>query len=128
MGLASFVASHLLEVNWHKTEDLRRPYRSADRSPCRRQEAKGTGLVVYADDVPTSSTHEKMVNKLIFADKKRKTQASLFTPDPAEYSRQLNLTIRGQRLKITRHPKILGLTFDTKLNFTEHVKFTKDKA
>ena len=105
---------------------------------------KGTGLVVYADDVTLSSTHEKIsiaesnaqdyldriiawmeANNLILADK---TQASLFTPDPAEYSRALNLNIKGNPLETTHHPKILGLTFDKRLNFNEHVKVIEGRA
>ncbi|MEL7523123.1 MAG: hypothetical protein AAGJ80_16170, partial [Cyanobacteria bacterium J06553_1] len=105
---------------------------------------KGMELDVYADDVTLLSTHEKVKaaetnaqqylnqvikwmkdNNLILADK---TQATLFTPDPAEYSYQLNLKIDGTRLKTTPNPKVLGLTFDPKLNFTEHTKLTEEKA
>ena len=64
-------------------------------------------------------------NDLILADK---TQATLFTPDPHEYDRQLNLYIDGNRLETTKHPTILGLTFDPKLTFNEHLKRTENKA
>ena len=99
---------------------------------------KGQGLVVYADDVNMTSTHEKVKiaernaqiylnkivdwikeNKLLLADK---TQVTLFTPDPAEYNKNLNIKLEGQRIKTTKNPKILGLTFDPKLTFSEHIK------
>ena len=101
-------------------------------------------LVVYADDITLLSSHEKTEiaelhaqqyldqvlqwmkdNDLILADK---TQATLFTPDPHEYDRQLNLYIDGNRLETTKHPTILGLTFDPKLTFNEHLKRTENKA
>ena len=107
-------------------------------------ETNGTGLSVYADDVTMSSSHHRIEiaeanaqeyldriitwldeNNLILADK---TQATLLTPDPAEYNRQLNLTIKGKRIETTKHSKILGLIFDPKLNFSEHIKETEDKA
>ena len=52
-----------------------------------------------------------------------KTMTTLFTPDPAEYRDELSL-----RLPTIRNPKILGLTFDPKLTFSEHIKTSKDKA
>ena len=104
----------------------------------------GTGLVVYADDVTLTSTHVVVkvaehnaqeylnriiewmdINKLLLADK---TQASLFTPDPAEYNYRLNLQIKGQTIDTTKNPNILGLTYDPKLTFNEHIKSTEAKA
>ena len=52
----------------------------------------------------------------------------LFTPDPAEYSNNLNLTIDHTIQPTTNNPKILGLTLDTKLTYNEHIKQTKAKA
>ena len=62
---------------------------------------------------------------LLLADK---TQATLFTPDPYEYNHALNLHINGTRIKTTKRPTILGLTFDPKLKFHEHIKNTEKKA
>ena len=106
--------------------------------------SKGLELDVYADDVTLSSSHEKVKtaethaqtyldetvgwideNKLLLADK---TQASLLTPDPAEYKYKLNLKIKGEQLETTKNPHILGLTFDPQLTFAEHVKNTVDTA
>ena len=105
---------------------------------------KGLDLDVYADDVTLSSSHEKIKtaetnaqtyldetvtwiedNNLLLADK---TQATLLTPDPAEYNYVLNLKIKGESLETTKNPKILGLTFDPKLTFAEHVKNTEDTS
>ena len=41
---------------------------------------------------------------------------------------QLNLTINGSRIETTHHPKILGMTFDPKLTFSEHINATEEKA
>ena len=57
-----------------------------------------------------------------------KTQATLFAPDPAEYSKSLNLYIDNNLLATNPFPKILGLNFDPKLTFSEHIKYTKTKA
>ncbi|MEL6804603.1 MAG: hypothetical protein AAFO91_12575, partial [Bacteroidota bacterium] len=57
-----------------------------------------------------------------------KTQATLFTPDPAEYSKSLNLTIEDNLLTTNPFPTILGLTFDPKITFANHSKNTKSKA
>ena len=64
-------------------------------------------------------------NNLILADK---TQATVFSSDSAEYNHQLNLHINGVQLETVKHPKILGLHFDPKLTFNEHVKKTEAKA
>ena len=53
---------------------------------------------------------------------------TLFTPDPAEYRDELLLQLDNTRLPTIRNPKILGLTFDPKLTFSEHIKTSKDKA
>ena len=57
-----------------------------------------------------------------------KTMTTLFTPDPAEYRDELSLQLDNTRLPTIRNPKILGLTFDPKLTFNEHIKTLKDKA
>ena len=57
-----------------------------------------------------------------------KTMTKLFTPDPAEYRDELSLQLDNTRLPTIRNPKILGLTFDPKLTFNEHIKTSKDKA
>ena len=57
-----------------------------------------------------------------------KTMTTLFTPDPAEYRDELSLQLDNARLPTIRNPKILGLTFDPKLTFNEHIKTSKDKA
>ena len=57
-----------------------------------------------------------------------KTQTTLFTPDPAEYSVNLNLTIDDTRLPMERHPTILGLTLDPKMTFNQHVTNMTYKA
>ena len=57
-------------------------------------------------------------NRLILADK---TQATLFTPDPFEYEHRLRIQINGIQLETKKHPNILSLEFDPKLNFNKLV-------
>ena len=52
----------------------------------------------------------------------------LFTPDPAEYSTTLSLKLNNQTLPTTKHPKILGITLDSKLTFSQHISVTITKA
>src|SRR6188508_2977165 len=56
-----------------------------------------------------------------------KSTATLFTPDPVEYETILNLTINNTIIPTIKTPKILGLTFDPKLNFG-NVRITKENA
>ena len=102
-------------------------------------------MITYADDITITATHPKQQiaqqqiqtylndivqwtknNKLIL--NTNKTQTTLFTPDPAEYSLKLNLNIDNNPLETNIHPKILGLTLDPKLTYNEHIKQTKTKA
>src|SRR6476661_1055901 len=57
-----------------------------------------------------------------------KSTATLFTPDPAEYNKTLNLRINNTLIPTVKNPKILGVTLAPKLNFAEHTRITKDKA
>ena len=57
-----------------------------------------------------------------------KTMTTLFTPDPAEYSKQLRLKIDNITLPTETHPKILGLTLDPKLTFNRHIENSSTKA
>ena len=53
---------------------------------------------------------------------------TLLTPDPAEYNTQLGLHIDNTILPMTTHPKILGLTLDSKLTYNRHIDLTATKA
>ena len=88
-------------------------------------------VMAYADDITITSTHTstsaakkyiqpylhkvfawtKQNNLLLNPDK---TTCTLFTPDPAEYTSNLDLTINNKALPMATHPKVLGLTLDPK--------------
>ena len=90
-------------------------------------------VMAYADDITITSTHTstsaakkyiqpylhkvfawtKQNNLLLNSDK---TTCTLFTPDPAEYTSNLDLIINNKALPMATHPKVLGLTLDPKLN------------
>ena len=53
---------------------------------------------------------------------------TLFTPDPAESSHNLSLTINNTTIPTIRNPKILGVTFDPKLTFSTHINTIAEKA
>src|SRR6187399_2947091 len=57
-----------------------------------------------------------------------KSTATLFTLDQSETDKKLNLTINNILIPTVQHPKILGLTFDPKLNFLQHQKNIIEKA
>ena len=57
-----------------------------------------------------------------------KTTTTLFAPDPAEYSTTLSLKLSNQTLPTTKLPKILGITLDPKLTFSQHINVTITKA
>ena len=49
------------------------------------------------------------------------TTCTLFTPDPAEYTSNLDLQIHNRALPMATHPKVLGLTLDPKLTYRTHI-------
>ena len=94
-------------------------------------------VMAYADDITITSTHTstsaakkyiqpylhkvfawtKQNNLLLNPDK---TTCTLLTPDPAEYTSNLDLTINYKTLPMATHPKVLGLTLDPKLTYNTH--------
>ena len=95
-------------------------------------------VIAYADDITITSTHTstsaakkyiqpylhkkfawtKQNNPLLNPDK---TTCTLFTPDPAEYTSNLGLTINDKALPMAMHPNVLGLTLDPKLTYSTHI-------
>ena len=95
-------------------------------------------VIAYADDITITSTHTRtrVAKKYIqpylhkvYAWTKQikltlnpdKTTCTLFTPDPAEYTSNLDLTINNKALPMATHPKVLGLTLDPKLTYSTHI-------
>ena len=57
----------------------------------------------YLNSITTCATQNNLILNT------NKTQTTLFTPDPAEYSKSLNLHINNNILSTNPFPKILGL-------------------
>ena len=57
-----------------------------------------------------------------------KTTATLFTPHPAKYNDTLNIQVSNKIIPTQKHLKFLGLTFDPKLTYSEHIKIITKKA
>jgi len=106
---------------------------------------KDVQLEIYADDMNTLSSHNKYeiaeqliqpyLNEIFEWTKENdlqlnatKSTSTLFTNDQSEFNKTLSLTINNESIPTIKHPKILGLTFDPKLNFGEHINKTKEKA
>ena len=83
--------------------------------------------MAYADNITITSSHtstsaaKKYVQPYlhkVFAWTKQnnlllnpdKTTCTLFTPDPTEYTSNLDLTINKKALPMATHPKVMGLT------------------
>ena len=99
---------------------------------------KDVQITTYADDIRITASHTKhcraqqliqpylhkiyewaTTNNLhINTDK---TTTTIFTPDPAEYSTILLLKLNNQTLTTTKHPKILRITLNPKLTFSQHI-------
>ena len=109
------------------------------------QPPPGVHIVSYADDITILSSHHnyriaeqniQLYLEIIHAWtiennpqlNASKSTSTLFTPDPAEYSTQLALQIDNTIVPTVKNPKILGLTFDPKLNFSKHIQATTEKA
>lgn len=56
-----------------------------------------------------------------------KSSATLFTLWTREVNQELNITINNQRVPTTKHPKILGVTFDPLLTFNRHSSNVKNR-
>ena len=69
--------------------------------------------------IPTQSFAWTKQNTLLLNPDKR--TCTLFTPDPAEYTSNLDLTINNKALPMATHPKVLGLTLDPKLTYSTHI-------
>ena len=95
-------------------------------------------VMAYADDITITSTHtstsaakkyiQPYLHKVVVWTKQNnlllnpdKTTCTLFTPDPAEYTSNLDLTIINKALPMATHPKVLGLTLDPKLTYSTHI-------
>ena len=95
-------------------------------------------VMAYADDITITSTHtstsaakkyiQPYIHKVFAWTKQNnlllnpdKTTCTLFTPDPAEYTSNLDLTINNKALPMATHPKVLGLTLDPKLTYSTHI-------
>ena len=102
-------------------------------------------FTTYVDDITITSTHNDIhivktniqsylheihtwtqTNNLIL--NPDKTTCTLFTPDPAEYSKQLELQIDNITLPMNINPKIIGLTLDPKLTYNKHIENTTTKS
>ena len=94
--------------------------------------------MAYADDITITSTHtstsaaKKYIQPYlhkVFAGTKQNnlllnpdtTTCTLFSPDPAEYTSNLDLTINNKALPMATHPKVLRLTLDPKLTYSTHI-------
>ena len=87
-------------------------------------------VMAYEDDITITSTHPsttaakkyiqpclhkgvawtKQNNPMLNPDK---TTCTLLTPDPAEYTSNLDLTINNKGQPMATHPKVLGLTYSS---------------
>ena len=88
-------------------------------------------VMACADDITITSTHtsksaakkyiQPYIHKVFAWTKQNnlllnqdKTICTLFTPDPAEYTSNLDRTINNKALPMATHPKVLDLTLDPK--------------
>jgi hypothetical protein len=102
-------------------------------------------LSTYADDITTLSSHvntntaqqnlQPYLNEIVTWTQNNdlqinpdKSTSILFTPDQAEYNTTLNLHINNTLIPTVKHPKVLGVTYDPKLNYAQHTDLTKNKA
>ena len=86
-------------------------------------------VISYTDDITITLTHTSMTaakkyiqpytHKVFFLDK---TTCTLFTPDPAEYTSNLDLKIINTSLPMAIHPKILGPAVHPNLTYNTHIQ------
>ena len=57
-----------------------------------------------------------------------KTTTTLFTPNAVEYGTTLLLKLNNLTLPTTKQPKLLGITLDPKLTFSQYINVIISKA
>ena len=57
-----------------------------------------------------------------------KSTVPLFTPDSHEAKIHPQIKIRNLLVPLEKHPRLLGVTFDTMHTFNQHAKLTASKA
>ena len=81
--------------------------------------------IVKAKHMSIRTSKSKAYCKIQIANNKlpgqNKTTCTLFTPDHAEYTSNLDLSINNKALPMAMHPKVLGLTLDPKLTYSTHI-------
>ena len=104
----------------------------------------GIKVISYADDItiyasassPSSlypSLNSYLDSLYLFLSSKQliisssKSTVTLFTPDTHEAIVHPQIFINNSLLPLARHPKILGVTFDTMFTFNEHAKIVAKK-
>jgi hypothetical protein len=100
---------------------------------------KNVQVVQYADDISIYSTGldinalteaiNKFVPKVIeFLNERElivspeKSTVTLFTPDTKEYKIHPKVLINNIQVKLEHEPKLLGVTYDTMLTFSKHIR------
>ena len=95
-------------------------------------------VMAYAEDITITSTHtstsaekkyiQPYIHKVFPWTKQNnlikiqtKQLALCSRRDHAEYTSNLDLKINNNALPMARHPKVLGLTLDTKLTYNTHI-------
>ena len=97
-------------------------------------------IISYADDCTITSTagdiqklEEENINEYLpglhyFLAQRNlqlpatKSSATIFTTLKEEVARELNININGQVIPTVKHPKLLGVTFDSLYMFAKHTE------
>ena len=74
--------------------------------------------IYYNNNNNKSTKRKKYIYKYT---KTREVHRGEDTPDPAEYTSNLDLTINNKALPMATHLKVLGLTLDPKLTYSTHI-------
>ena len=106
---------------------------------------KGIKLIQYADDISIYATghnidelaeaiteYAKEISAFL-AEREllvspEKSTVTLFTPDTKQYQIHPNVKLNDLLVPLSNTPKLLGVTFDTMLTFTSHVKKAVDST
>jgi hypothetical protein len=105
----------------------------------------GIKVVQYADDISIYSSGKSItsmsisinnyVNKVTdFLEEREllvspeKSTVTLFTPDSHEAKIHPQIKIKNLLVPLEKHPRLLGVTFDTMHTFNQHAKLTASKA
>ena len=121
----SVISPHLFNFyvsDFPHTADLTTSYADDFTSITQSPDVAEASLSAHAADVEAWALDKSLSISL------DKSHSTLFTPDTHQTQLDPDLQLGNTPLSLEKHPKILGVIFDTHFNFSQHTKYVADRC